>query len=220
MSELKPCPFCGTSAKSKISSSDWYHIECGSDPGPSCCHMATVNTPEVIQLLEEKWNKRAVEGQKRADATEDRVKQLESENVRLKRDNDQGQTKNRKLIQILKGASVKRGILNATIRQLNYRLGDLKSEIKELQAELTQAKAAAVQWVTYTGEPETLPTEGVDVCLIIDERSMFGCLLYEKIIGEGIKPVWSVPFERGDFIKVEPSDRWMYLPVPGNEKDC
>ena len=65
MEELKPCPFCGCEATTRTTAADYFFIECGIrekiNYATPCVHMSSVNTPDAIKQVIEKWNYRPIE---------------------------------------------------------------------------------------------------------------------------------------------------------------
>ena len=88
-----------------------------------------------------------------------------------------------------------------------WREDALRGEAERLEAELAQAKAAAVQWVTYDGTPGTLPANEGDAVLYAGEDGTQVVYLWKG-------NEWHyVEFGEGGF-DVEIGDRWAYLPQP------
>lgn len=89
-----------------------------------------------------------------------------------------------------------------------------EDQVAALESELAQAKAAAVQWVTHDGTPETRPGIGMTVLLDAGEDGTI-VVYYRSHPVEG--RTWChYELGAGDF-EVEVGDRWAYLPTPGNE---
>jgi len=79
-----------------------------------------------------------------------------------------------------------------------------------LESELAQVQAAAVQWVTYTGEPKTLP--GIGCTVLFDAGEDGSIVVYYRRSPDN--RTWC-HFEPGqDDFEVEIGDRWAYLPAP------
>lgn len=88
----------------------------------------------------------------------------------------------------------------------------LEARVKELEAELAEAQAAAVQWVTYTGEPETLPKMCGDYVLVRHSKSPkteTSCL--HRVTPDTYG--WYAAGSR-QYVIAKPGDRWAYLPAP------
>jgi hypothetical protein len=85
---------------------------------------------------------------------------------------------------------------------------DLGWNFRKMSAQVNAWKESAVQWVTYTGEPETLPEEGEKVLLCKGANTMSGSL-WEK---NRTHSIWIVLGDQA--YGVEIGDRWTSLPAP------
>ncbi len=84
------------------------------------------------------------------------------------------------------------------------------ARIQELEAHLAEARAKALEWVTFDGSEETLPCEGDTVITHIRNQSFTSCAtrsVFEWYWGEAGIPT---PIIAGD--------RWAYLPRHAGEE--
>ena len=204
MSELKPCAFCGAPAEYEY------------DPDLTICpHMiyCTGNcseSPTIDAETEEeafgRWNRRPLE-----EALEARVKELEAElaqaKAREQKRDEQFERQRYENMDLLVELKREIALHKADTERDKEQYGLMMEEILKIPAlhtELAQARAAAVQWVTYTGEPETLPERG-RLVLVHDGVANLSTWHTEDM-------VWD--FDDRAAVRVKIGDRWAYLPEP------
>ena len=83
-------------------------------------------------------------------------------------------------------------------------------EVKRLRAEIESLRTQALNWVTVTDDPGTLPEEYRTVIL---HRSAYACEIAYALDGGG-EIWWRITQEEGTKgdVPVEDGDRWTYLP--------
>lgn len=95
---------------------------------------------------------------------------------------------------------------------------DAENKMKALESELAQARAAAVQWVTYDGTPDSLPKDGVQVLVHSVRGYHLSNLVVEMQYDAGRDEYLAVDWWCGDQNNcatwVLSGDRWAYLPTP------
>lgn len=96
----------------------------------------------------------------------------------------------------------------------------MKEKIKSLEAELSLARAGAVQWVTYDGSLATLPGigetvlfDGYDEVMVVFYRSTSAGRTWNRYRAAKPRRALGSELGQGDF-GVEIGDRWAHLPTP------
>lgn len=182
MTELKPCPFCGKQVEMDIVPG----ADIGNDEYYVGCGCLS-NEPGCYGLESDGDTEESVADSWNSRPLEDALKE------RL---------------------DYKIGELSKTMRQkIRHRDRAIQAEkrIADLESELAQARAAAVQWVTYDGTPETLPGPGRWAMVILAghlEPLAALCLLH---IDLDCAMSWASSDK--DWL-VSRGDRWAYLPTP------
>lgn len=217
MSELKPCPFCGKRVEMQIiDGADVgdaeYYVGCGclsNEPGAYGLEC----DGDTEESVADEWNRRPGE-----EALETRVKELEAElgrNFELMSRQDEDNTT---LVYERDGAEAALSrayeVVCGQCPEWSNLFGYAEA-IEDIRNTIAQAQAAAVQWVTYTGEPETLPELGK---LVILAGFDFTCLVHRD---RELRPHWRMLLYGGITEEIDTcksGDRWAYLPTPPEVK--
>ena len=196
MSELKPCPLCG-GASIAIKPHRVEIIICPNGGCPLGGHAG------LNPVTREQWNNRPTE-----DAMQARIGELETELTQTKELLSDSAPYQDMLRTILSAALINRNELIEQLTMVKSELSVKGGMLERMIDRLVDAQKAAVQWVTFDGEPETMPAIGSTVLFDAGEDGTI--VVYYRRSPDS--RTWC-HFEPGhhDF-EAELGDRWAYLP--------